>query len=78
MSELYDEILVSYLKSEHKTTDITTIQNPEATRRFVLYTIHEANINLTEEQIKKMWSVLTPEQLSKIEQKFRKDEQFWY
>lgn len=40
--------------------------------------INELQVKLTREQVHKMWSILTKDQLKQIRVKFEKDPSFWY
>lgn len=78
-SQLFHKLHNSYLDDENSGRESNSSREMMFTFCNVLHEgLHEPQIALTREQIEKMFSILTQEQLSCLSKKFEKDKQFWY
>jgi hypothetical protein len=74
MSNLFDLILDDYVKVELKAEQA----EPSILRSTFCNVLNESQVELTKEQIYKMWSILTPDQEDHIRKQFEKCNTFWY
>lgn len=75
-NELFNMVYNAYVKKE---LNPYGIEPSESTMKHTLCgVINESNIVLTKEQVYAMWSILTPDQINTIKDRFEKCNTFWY